>query len=281
MAQAVGSFVAWPGRLLTLGHPSKSTRKKKSLLGHHSLSLLQKQPSELVQAVSSRLQICLEEYVVGARLEHGEDFMLPLEFEPKVNGRPSSEYVTNDVLKEISMHGMARTNAFPSGLHDKFKIISPHTFASHRPNTKKKDLSRDLVDIFISRAAGPQTLFLAPYCQGYGTLDADCGRSHEAEDLGFVAIPHKSSLTLPPVQNGQFDDTFPWKKVKCLRQPKKSFDCGYWVMKFMKEIIMHNADTIPTQYFPNTYCTVYSSVQMEDIIEELAMALYHQWVQNR
>ncbi|XP_028785797.1 uncharacterized protein LOC114741714 [Neltuma alba] len=178
VAQAVGSFVAWPGRLLTLGHPSKS-KGKKSLLGDHSLSSPQKQPSEPVQVVSSRFRICLEEYAIGARLEHGEDFMIPLEFEPEVYGRPSSDYVTNEVLKEILTHGMASTNACnfyirylfknfiaPGGLDDKFKIISPHTFAGHGPNMKK-DLSRDLLDIFISRATpGAQTLFLAPYCQG-------------------------------------------------------------------------------------------------------------------
>ncbi|XP_028802421.1 uncharacterized protein LOC114757513 [Neltuma alba] len=239
VAQAVGSFVTWPVHLLTLGHPSKS-KGKKSLLGDHSLSSPQKQPSKPVQAISSRFRICLEEYAVGARLEHSEDFMIPLEFELEVYGRPSSDYITNKVLKEILTHGMASTNACnfyirylfknfiaPSGLDDKFKIINPHTFAGHGPDMKK-DLSIDLLDIFISRAApGAQTLFLAPYCQGYG----------------FVAILHKSSLTLPP----------------CPRQPKKSSHCGCYVMKFMKEIIMHNADTIPTQYFADTYCTVYSS----------------------
>ncbi|XP_028800488.1 uncharacterized protein LOC114755759 [Neltuma alba] len=178
VAQAVGSFVAWPGRLLTLGHPSKS-KGKKNLLGDHSLSSPQKQPSEPVQVVSSRFRICLEEYAIGARLEHGEDFMIPLEFEPEVYGRPSSDYVTNEVLKEILTHGMASTNACnfyirylfknfiaPGALDDKFKIISPYTFAGHGPNMKK-DLSRDLLDIFISRATlGAQTLFLVPYCQG-------------------------------------------------------------------------------------------------------------------
>ncbi|XP_028800232.1 uncharacterized protein LOC114755511 [Neltuma alba] len=105
--------------------------------------------------------------------------MIPLEFEPEVYGRPSSDYVTNEVLKEILTHGMASTNACnfyirylfknfiaPGGFDDKFKIISPHTFAGHGPNMKK-DLSRDLLDIFISRATpGAQTLFLVPYCQG-------------------------------------------------------------------------------------------------------------------
>ncbi|XP_028760734.1 uncharacterized protein LOC114719413 [Neltuma alba] len=89
------------------------------------------------------------------------------------------------------------------------------------------------------------------------------------------------ALPCPLVKNGQFDDTFPWKKVKCPRQPNKSSHCGYCVMKFMKEIILHNADSIPTQYFADTYCTVYSSAQMEEIVEELAMALFRQWAQHR
>ncbi|XP_028793199.1 uncharacterized protein LOC114748901 [Neltuma alba] len=173
VAQAVGSFVAWPGCLLTLGHPSKS-KGKKSLLVDHSLSLPQKQPSEAVQVVSSRFQICLKEYAVGARLEHSEDFMIPLEFEPEVYGRPLSDFVTNEALKRNSdawngQHKclyLFKNFIAPSGLDDKFKIISPHTFAGHGPNMKK-DLSRDLLGIFISRAApGAQTLFLAPYGQG-------------------------------------------------------------------------------------------------------------------
>ncbi|XP_028770098.1 uncharacterized protein LOC114727567 [Neltuma alba] len=113
VAQAVGSFVAWLGRLLMLGHPSK-------------------------------------EYAVEAILEHGKDFMIPLEFKPEVYDQPSSEYVTNDVLKEILTRGMVSTNTYnfyvrylfknfilPSGLDDKFKIISPHTFATHGPDMKK------------------------------------------------------------------------------------------------------------------------------------------------
>ncbi|XP_028800320.1 uncharacterized protein LOC114755605 [Neltuma alba] len=257
VAQAVGSFVAWPGRLLTLGHPSKS-KGKKSLLGDHSLSSPQKQPSEPVQVVSSRFRICLEEYAIGARLEHGEDFMIPLEFEPEVYSRPSSDYVTNEVLKEILTHGMASTNACnfyirylfknfiaPGGLDDKFKIISPHTFTGHKPDMKK-DLSRDLLDIFISRATrGVQTLFLAPYCQG-----------------ALWLYHTNQALPCPPVKNGQFDDTFPWKKVKCPQQPNKSSHYGYC-------------------YFADTYCTVYSSAQMEEIVEELAMALFRQWAQHR
>ncbi|XP_028785771.1 uncharacterized protein LOC114741680 [Neltuma alba] len=181
VAQAVGSFVAWPGGLLIL--------------------------------------------------EHGEDFMILLKFEPEVYGQPSSKYVTNEVLKENSstwndQHKclyLFKNFIVPSGLDDKFKIINPHTFAGHRPDMKKKDLSRDLVDIFISTAATPETLFFAPYCQGALWL-------------------HRINQALPC--------------PSCPRQLKKSSDCGYYVMKFIKEIIMHNIDTIPTQYFADTYCIV-------------------------
>ncbi|XP_028756728.1 uncharacterized protein LOC114715948, partial [Neltuma alba] len=205
--------------------------------------------------------------VVGARLERGEDFMIPLEFKLEVYGRPTSEYVTNEVLKEILTHGMAGTNAcnfyirylfknfiVPSGLDDKFKIVSSHTFAGHGPDMKKKDLSGDLGHwmLIVVNSIKPRIWALWLY------------HTNQA-------------LPCPLVKNGQFDDTFPWKKVKCPRQPKKSSDCGYCVMKFIKEIIMHNADTIPIQYFADTYCVVYSSAQMEEIIEELAIALFRQW----
>ncbi|XP_028769647.1 uncharacterized protein LOC114727080 [Neltuma alba] len=183
----------------------------------------------------------------------------------------------------------------PSGLDDKLKIISPHTFASHRPDMKK-DLSRDLLDIFISRAVpGAQTLFLVPYCQGGHWMLIVVNPTKPRIGImilfmGIQPIDHlwtlwlyrtNQALPCPLVKNGQFDDTFLWKKVKCPRHPKKSSYCGYCVMKFMKKIIMHNADTIPTQYFTNTYCTVYSSAQMEEIVEKLAMALFCQWAQNR
>ncbi|XP_028800496.1 uncharacterized protein LOC114755790 [Neltuma alba] len=211
--------------------------------------------------------------------------MIPLEFEPEIYGQPSLDYITNDVLKEILMHGMANINAYNyiSGLDHKFKIISPHAFDGHNLNVKRKDLSRDLADIFISRVAKTRkTLFLAPYWEMLIVVNPIKPRIWYLDSLnrdptnrpfmGFMAILHRSSLTLPPIKNGQFDEAFPWKKVKWPCQSNKSSNCGYCVMKFMKEIIMHNFDTILVKYFIDTYCTMYSSSHMEEIIEELQLA---------
>ncbi|KAK7273629.1 hypothetical protein RIF29_14686 [Crotalaria pallida] len=65
---------------------------------------------------------------------------------------------------------------------------------------------------------------------------------------------------------------------KVPKQPN-GIDCGYYAMKFMKEIVQHHeADKIPQMYFDDCSSTKeYSHKQLENHKEEFAAYLLESW----
>ncbi|KAI5383540.1 Phosphoglycerate kinase 3 [Lathyrus oleraceus] len=59
-----------------------------------------------------------------------------------------------------------------------------------------------------------------------------------------------------------------WIKVQCPLQ-RNGIDCGYFVMRFMREIINMNQIEIPITYFDEYKCAHYTRLQLEQIKEEL------------
>ncbi|KAL2899911.1 Non-structural protein 4 [Bienertia sinuspersici] len=52
------------------------------------------------------------------------------------------------------------------------------------------------------------------------------------------------------------DPTIAWKKIQCPRQPEGTVDCGYYICRYMQEIIEKRRQVIPEKYFDgglNTY----------------------------
>ncbi|AES79825.1 transmembrane protein, putative [Medicago truncatula] len=45
-------------------------------------------------------------------------------------------------------------------------------------------------------------------------------------------------------------------------------DCGYFVMRFMKEIILANQDMIPENYFGDYKCKTYSKDKLVEVEED-------------
>ncbi|XP_058726468.1 uncharacterized protein LOC131597820, partial [Vicia villosa] len=60
-----------------------------------------------------------------------------------------------------------------------------------------------------------------------------------------------------------------WSKIRCPRQIN-SIDCGYFVMRFMKEVIVQNEIMIPVNYFPDHKCHTYSMDKLTEIKEDWA-----------
>ncbi|KEH16812.1 Ulp1 protease family, carboxy-terminal domain protein [Medicago truncatula] len=61
----------------------------------------------------------------------------------------------------------------------------------------------------------------------------------------------------------------PWMKIKCPMQTN-GIDCGYFVMQFMKEIILANQDMIPENYFGDYKCKTYSKDKLVQVEEDWA-----------
>ncbi|WJX92412.1 hypothetical protein P8452_74058 [Trifolium repens] len=60
-----------------------------------------------------------------------------------------------------------------------------------------------------------------------------------------------------------------WKTIKCPRQTN-GIDCGYFVMRFMKELVMRYPNKIPENYFEEHKCRTYSKDKLHEVKEEWA-----------
>ncbi|GAU38678.1 hypothetical protein TSUD_292600 [Trifolium subterraneum] len=58
-----------------------------------------------------------------------------------------------------------------------------------------------------------------------------------------------------------------WIRIQCPQQ-RNSINCGYFVMRFMKEIIISNKNEIPMLYFDDFKCSTYSKDKLTEIKEE-------------
>ncbi|RHN55605.1 hypothetical protein MtrunA17_Chr5g0419661 [Medicago truncatula] len=61
----------------------------------------------------------------------------------------------------------------------------------------------------------------------------------------------------------------PWMKTKCPMQTN-GIGFGYFVMQFMKEIILANQDMIPENYFGDYKCKTYSKDKLVQVEEDWA-----------
>ncbi|KEH15720.1 Ulp1 protease family, carboxy-terminal domain protein, partial [Medicago truncatula] len=58
-----------------------------------------------------------------------------------------------------------------------------------------------------------------------------------------------------------------WVRVQCPRQ-ENGIDCGYFVMRFMKEILISKLNEIPKLYIDDFKCVTYSKDKLREIQEE-------------
>ncbi|XP_057425699.1 uncharacterized protein LOC130719074 [Lotus japonicus] len=66
----------------------------------------------------------------------------------------------------------------------------------------------------------------------------------------------------------------PWDIIECPRQTN-SVDCGYYVMKFMKDIITHQQLVIPTKYFEDCQFISYNEEQLREVKDEWAAYVFY------
>ncbi|XP_054818279.1 uncharacterized protein LOC129317889 [Prosopis cineraria] len=150
---------------------------------------------------------------------------------------------------------------------------------------------------FRERGVAKDTLFLAPYCQrGHWMLimvnpvalkiwylDPLNGEPSNREDMvvlfneAVVLYRTATDMTVSPKMRA-FESSEKWVTVKCPFQPDQSNDCGYCLMKFMKDIITHAPTTLSNKYFEDVYCVRYSTAHVEEVLEEVAQCVFNMWV---
>ncbi|XP_058751142.1 uncharacterized protein LOC131624195 [Vicia villosa] len=58
-----------------------------------------------------------------------------------------------------------------------------------------------------------------------------------------------------------------WIRVQCHRQ-RNGIDCGYFILRFMKETLLLDRIEIPSTYFDEFKCAHYSKDQLDELMEE-------------
>ncbi|KAI9117245.1 hypothetical protein K1719_011411 [Acacia pycnantha] len=58
---------------------------------------------------------------------------------------------------------------------------------------------------------------------------------------------------------------YKWKRVVCTRQPDRSSYCGYYVMKFIKDVVTHNPCSIDTKGYFVFVCSTLRIVILSNI----------------
>ncbi|WJX88760.1 hypothetical protein P8452_70811 [Trifolium repens] len=64
-----------------------------------------------------------------------------------------------------------------------------------------------------------------------------------------------------------------WIRIECPQQTNTT-DCGYFVMRFMKEIVMQYPKKIPDKYFDEYKCRTYSKDKLDEVKDEWAEYMF-------
>ncbi|XP_054797594.1 uncharacterized protein LOC129302725 [Prosopis cineraria] len=101
-------------------------------------------------------------------------------------------------------------------------------------------------------------------------LDSTSEQPDMMELVNLAVVLYRTEKNLHvPLRYKSYDLAYPnWKIIKCLRQIAYSEDCGYCVMRFLKDIITHEMTLIPSAYYPDLYCKEFRDRHINEVIEE-------------
>ncbi|XP_021740266.1 uncharacterized protein LOC110706629 [Chenopodium quinoa] len=143
--------------------------------------------------------------------------------------------------------------------------------------------SHYMVDVFKDNASKGKN-FLAPYNAGmhwvlcaidpFNNIVYYFDSLHNEEEIGTRKGVSEDLREIIDVALFQFRSEMEiatklkmdtkWKTIKCPRQ-SNGVDCGYYVMRYMKEIISHKRTKIPESYLAGCQFSHYDETQLDDV----------------
>ncbi|XP_054782044.1 uncharacterized protein LOC129289292 [Prosopis cineraria] len=183
-----------------------------------------------------------------------------ISFDQSMYGREQHDVVrveiVNEVLKRISisqnvvhfyMRYLYENFIAPGDPALKFIFVCPHDVSPHHNITTKVRYS--------------QAQTLAKYFEA---------KNPTAGMLFLAVMLYRTKKNLPvPLRYKSYDLGYPnWKIIKCPRQIAYSEDCGYCVMRFLKDIITHGLTLIPPAYYLDSYYDELGDYHINEVIEE-------------
>ncbi|KAK2351830.1 ubiquitin-specific protease [Trifolium repens] len=168
-----------------------------------------------------------------------------------------------------------------SGLTSKLYFLSPHE--SHDDVDGKKSIKR----ILLTNKKVKDKIILAPFNFGKVhwallVIDPDAGIIYYLDPMATDPTRHlickkrfenalliyrAYNLTKPVAKSNL--NRITWIRIECPQQTNTT-DCGYFVMRFMKEIVMQYPKKIPDKYFDEYKCRTYSKDKLDEVKDEWA-----------
>ncbi|KAI5395503.1 hypothetical protein KIW84_061891 [Lathyrus oleraceus] len=290
LRDAIGSFVAWPLDLIFIDDEvfAQGSQQLSQKIGSRQKNKRDLPVTYLPKkgAFVPRYQISLETLVDSSDIATAGAIRL-LDMEEDIFGYSCTETIGKEDLEHIFRHqelGVGVIHTYIRFLYDNFmrendQLSNRFRFVSSSLVNKalicrEPDSCREyLVKRFM--ASSTNNLYLWPYNSGCHWLLLAIDPLKEVVyflnsiDGEWTNYPDMKQLVdtqarVPRTKSSNIT----WIKVQCPLQ-RNGIDCGYFVMRFMREIINMNQIEIPITYFDEYKCAHYTRLQLEQIKEEL------------
>ncbi|XP_057446635.1 uncharacterized protein LOC130738591 [Lotus japonicus] len=294
---AVGTCVAWPINLIQFDLVTPTQSKSEGKTTGHTKKVVASSKKQAVLQPSvgdgaTKLPFyCKLLYVYAQKvLTNSSPLRIPME--EAVLNYDCVEHIGLDEVNQVVHHQQLGASVIcvyirylyeqmlvPDNLTEKFSFVLPH-----QTSLNAEQQTHYIVDALTAQAQLDK-LFLAPYnieehwvlivinaSEGkiyyLDPLNGDPRHQKEMKTLFDTALKIyrvTTSATVPGAKRSNIQ----WDNIKCPRQTN-NIDCGYYILKFMKDIITHNEPMIPLEYFQDCRCSFYSNDQLDEVREEWA-----------
>ncbi|KAI5403431.1 hypothetical protein KIW84_050849 [Lathyrus oleraceus] len=281
LRDAIGSFVAWPLDLIFIDDEvfAQGSQQLSQKIGSRQKNKRDLPVTSLPKkgAFVPRYQISLETLVDSSDMATAGAIRL-LDMEEDIFGYSCTETIGKEDLEHIFRHqelGVGVIHTYIRFLYDNFmrgndQLSNRFRFVSSSLVNKalicrEPDSCREyLVKRFM--ASSTNNLYLWPYNSGchWLLLAIDPLKEVQLVDTSIKVFRSQRQARVPRTKSSNIT----WIKVQCPLQ-RNGIDCGYFVMRFMREIINMNQIEIPITYFDEYKCAHYTRLQLEQIKEEL------------
>ncbi|KAI5389731.1 hypothetical protein KIW84_075141 [Lathyrus oleraceus] len=313
MRDAVGSFVGWPSDLTfpDAETPTRPTHKvgkgisrriesvasQKEVPGRKLKSAAKDIPT--TSGTKSQIMMRLEKMVDESDIMHGA--IRSIDFDEGVFGAAHFEIIAKEDMQQLFEHdklGIAVIHTYiwymyvtlmrGTELCNRFNFIAASRINATLITKNPTSVKNDLVDRFM--AGGDNTtpsLYFLPFNSGNGghwvlvtmdlsrlivyyldSLSGDWSKYSSMKKTVDAAI-----IKFRSKKNYRNRKDITWVRVQCPQQ-NNSVDCGFFVLRFMRDIIALNRIDIPKMYFEEYKS--YSRAHLDEMKDELCQFIVDQ-----
>ncbi|GJV65988.1 RNA-directed DNA polymerase, eukaryota [Tanacetum coccineum] len=142
-----------------------------------------------------------------------------------------------------TMHLYSKAKRLPD---NKCTFLNPHLITSSQCRSKENEVIEHIMD--TKRLNPGKDIYMAPYMQGdsHWVLMVLCPNSRKGYIVDSYEYEKKNenNYYFPAIVESALDTKFDWTMVKCFQQ-KGGWECGYYMMKFMFDLVINKQADFP------------------------------------